>query len=54
MPDNLKTGVDKPDLYDLAQAHGGELGHLDFLQVLCQDEISGTWGPCAGCMRASP
>ncbi|MFF2147780.1 ATP-binding protein [Kitasatospora sp. NPDC058190] len=22
----------------LAQAHGGELGHLDFLQVLCQDE----------------
>ncbi|MEU8927793.1 IS21-like element helper ATPase IstB [Kitasatospora sp. NPDC048545] len=22
------------------QAHGGELGHLDFLQVLCQDEIS--------------
>ena len=24
----------------LAQAHAGELGHLDFLQVLCQDEIS--------------
>ncbi|WP_329013546.1 IS21-like element helper ATPase IstB [Streptomyces sp. NBC_00690] len=24
----------------LAQAHGGELGHLDFLQVLCQDEIT--------------
>jgi len=23
-----------------AQAHAGELGHLDFLQVLCQDEIS--------------
>jgi DNA replication protein DnaC len=23
-----------------AQAHGGELGHLDFLQVLCQDEIT--------------
>ncbi|MFE6849099.1 hypothetical protein [Streptomyces sp. NPDC057686] len=24
----------------LAQAPGGELGHLDFLQVLCQDEIT--------------
>ncbi|UUU36747.1 IS21-like element helper ATPase IstB [Streptomyces sp. CA-210063] len=24
----------------LAQAHGGELGHLDFLQILCQDEIN--------------
>ncbi|MFD9220001.1 ATP-binding protein [Streptomyces sp. NPDC060064] len=24
----------------LAQARGGELGHLDFLQVLCQDEIT--------------
>jgi len=24
----------------LAQAHAGELGHLDFLQVLCQDEIN--------------
>ncbi|MCX4826102.1 IS21-like element helper ATPase IstB [Streptomyces sp. NBC_01142] len=24
----------------LAQAHGGELGHLDFLQILCQDEIT--------------
>jgi DNA replication protein DnaC len=24
----------------LSQAHAGELGHLDFLQVLCQDEIS--------------
>lgn len=24
----------------LAQANAGELGHLDFLQVLCQDEIS--------------
>jgi DNA replication protein DnaC len=24
----------------LAQAHAGDLGHLDFLQVLCQDEIS--------------
>jgi len=24
----------------LAQATAGELGHLDFLQVLCQDEIS--------------
>ncbi|MFD5568976.1 ATP-binding protein [Streptomyces cadmiisoli] len=24
----------------LAPAHGGELGHLDFLQVLCQDEIT--------------
>jgi DNA replication protein DnaC len=24
----------------LAQAHAGELGHLDFLQVLCQDEVS--------------
>ena len=24
----------------LAQAHGGELGHLDFLQILCQDEIA--------------
>ena len=24
----------------LAQAHAGELGHLDFLQVLCHDEIS--------------
>jgi DNA replication protein DnaC len=24
----------------LAQARAGELGHLDFLQVLCQDEIS--------------
>ncbi|WKK24111.1 hypothetical protein QZH56_36620 [Streptomyces olivoreticuli] len=24
----------------LAQAHGGELGHLDFLQTLCQDEIT--------------
>ncbi|MER7694725.1 IS21-like element helper ATPase IstB [Streptomyces sp. NPDC097610] len=24
----------------LAQAHGGELGHLDFLRVLCQDEIT--------------
>lgn len=22
------------------QVHGGELGHLDFLQVLCQDEIT--------------
>ena len=24
----------------LAQARAGELGHLDFLQVLCQDEVS--------------
>ncbi|MEV6212387.1 hypothetical protein [Kitasatospora sp. NPDC051914] len=24
----------------LIQAHGSELGHLDFLQVLCQDEIT--------------
>ena len=24
----------------LAQARAGDLGHLDFLQVLCQDEIS--------------
>ncbi|WP_329158748.1 ATP-binding protein [Streptomyces sp. NBC_01717] len=24
----------------LAQTHGGELGHPDFLQVLCQDEIA--------------
>ena len=24
----------------LAQASGGDLGHLDFLQVLCEDEIS--------------
>jgi DNA replication protein DnaC len=24
----------------LSQAHAGKLGHLDFLQVLCQDEIS--------------
>ncbi|MFE5596548.1 ATP-binding protein [Streptomyces sp. NPDC056549] len=24
----------------LAQAHSGELCHLDFLQVLCQDEIT--------------
>ncbi|MFE5591165.1 ATP-binding protein [Streptomyces sp. NPDC056549] len=24
----------------LIQAHGGELGHLDFLQVLCQGEIT--------------
>ena len=24
----------------LAQAHAGELGHLDFLQVLCDDEIT--------------
>jgi hypothetical protein len=24
----------------LAQARAGELGHMDFLQVLCQDEIS--------------
>ena len=24
----------------LAQARAGELGHLDFLQVLCQDEIT--------------
>jgi DNA replication protein DnaC len=24
----------------LSQAHAGELGHLDFLTVLCQDEIS--------------
>jgi DNA replication protein DnaC len=24
----------------LAQAHAGDLGHLDFLQVLCQDETS--------------
>jgi len=24
----------------LAQAHAGELGHLDFPQILCQDEIS--------------
>ena len=24
----------------LAQAQAGEFGHLDFLQVLCQDEIS--------------
>jgi len=24
----------------LVQAHAGELGHLDFLQVLCQDEIT--------------
>lgn len=31
-----------PDTLDarLAQARAGELGHLDFLQVLCQDEIS--------------
>jgi len=24
----------------LAQAHAGELGHLEFLQVLCTDEIT--------------
>ncbi|WP_329331959.1 ATP-binding protein [Streptomyces sp. NBC_01456] len=24
----------------LAQAHGGEFGHLDFLQALCQDKIT--------------
>ena len=24
----------------LAQAHAGELGHIEFLQVLCEDEIS--------------
>ncbi|GAA3085213.1 IS21-like element ISMt2 family helper ATPase IstB [Streptomyces olivoverticillatus] len=24
----------------LSQAHGGELGHLEFLQILCQDEIT--------------
>ena len=24
----------------LAQAHAGDLGHLEFLQVLCEDEIS--------------
>ena len=24
----------------LLQAHGGELGHLEFLQILCQDEIT--------------
>ncbi|MFI6449729.1 ATP-binding protein [Kitasatospora sp. NPDC050543] len=24
----------------LIQAYGGKLGHLDFLQVLCQDEIT--------------
>jgi DNA replication protein DnaC len=24
----------------LAQARAGELGHIDFLQVLCEDEIS--------------
>jgi DNA replication protein DnaC len=24
----------------LVQAHAGELGHLDFLQVLCEDEIN--------------
>ncbi|MEU4301263.1 ATP-binding protein [Kitasatospora aureofaciens] len=24
----------------MIQAHGGELGHLDLLQVLCQDEIT--------------
>ncbi|MEO3806966.1 histidine kinase [Nonomuraea sp. B1E8] len=24
----------------LAQAHAGDLGHLDFLQILCQDEIT--------------
>ncbi|MFE9444589.1 hypothetical protein ACFYO2_37700 [Streptomyces sp. NPDC006602] len=39
----------------LAQAHGGELGHLDFLQVLCQDEITrrdcGGW---AGTRKRSP
>ena len=22
----------------LAQAHGGELGHLDFFHILCQDD----------------
>ncbi|MFE9466688.1 hypothetical protein ACFYNW_23990 [Streptomyces virginiae] len=26
-------------------AHGGELGHLDFLQVLCQDDITRRAGP---------
>ena len=32
----------------LAQAHAGELGHLDFLQVLCQDKISaGKPPPCS-------
>lgn len=24
----------------LAQAHGGDLGHLEFLQILCDDEIA--------------
>ncbi len=24
----------------LAQTHAGELGHLEFLQVLCEDEIA--------------
>jgi len=24
----------------LAQARAGELGHIDFLQVLCEDEIT--------------
>lgn len=24
----------------LAQAHGGDLGHLEFMQILCDDEIT--------------
>ena len=32
----------------LAQAHAGELGHLDFLQVLCQDEICRRSVPAIG------
>jgi DNA replication protein DnaC len=36
---NLSGMLDTLDAR-LAQARAGELGHLDFLQVLCQDEIS--------------
>jgi hypothetical protein len=24
----------------LAQAHAGELGHVEFLQILCEDEVA--------------
>ena len=36
----------------LGQARAGELGHLEFLQVLCEDEISRRDRPsAAGCAR---
>ncbi len=38
----------------LAQTRDGKLGHLDFLQVLCEDEIARRESAADGAHRKSP